>query len=104
MVIVRNPDDLALWQDRIRECRNSGQTVVAWCAENGISEKTYYYWQRKLFQMSEAAGPRFAEIEAPVHTAGHLAATVQIGTAQAEIYNGADAETLKALVVAMKSC
>jgi len=48
MVIVRNPDDLALWQDRIQECRNSGQTVVAWCAEKGISEKTYYYWHRKL--------------------------------------------------------
>ena len=54
--------------------------------------------------MSEAAEPQFAKIEAPIHTAGHIAATVRIGTAQAEIYNGADAETLKALVQAMQSC
>ena len=53
--------------------------------------------------MSEAAGPRFTKIEAPVHTAGHIAAAIRIGTAQAEIYNGADAETLKALIQAMQS-
>lgn len=24
--------------------------VWAWCQENGLSEKTFYYWQRRLFQ------------------------------------------------------
>jgi len=28
--------------------RESGLTVRAWCTENKIQEKTYYYWQRKL--------------------------------------------------------
>ena len=95
---------LAEWAQRVQSCRESGLSVRQWCDENGLSAKTYYYWQHRLFQMSEAAGPRFAKIEAPVHTAGHIAATVRIGTAQAEIYNGADAETLKALVQAMQSC
>ena len=95
---------LAEWAQRVQSCRESGLSVRQWCAANGLSTKTYYYWQRRLFQMSEAAGPRFAKIEAPVHTAGHIAASVRIGTAQAEIYNGADAETLKALVEAMQSC
>ena len=95
---------LAEWAQRVQSCRESGLSVRQWCDENGLSAKTYYYWQRRLFQMSEAAGPRFAKIEAPVHTAGHIAASVRIGTAQAEIYNGADAETLKALVEAMQSC
>ena len=95
---------LVEWAQRVQSCRESGLSVRQWCDENGLSPKTYYYWQRKLFQISEAAGPRFAKIEAPVHTAGHIAASVRIGTAQAEIYNGADAETLKALVEAMQSC
>ena len=95
---------LAEWAQRVQSCRESGLSVRQWCDENGLSAKTYYYWQRRLFQMSEAAGPRFAKIEAPVHTAGHIAATVRIGTAQAEIYNGADAETLKSLIQAMQSC
>ena len=95
---------LAEWAQRVQSCRESGLSVRQWCDENGLSANTYYYWQRRLFQMSEAAGPRFAKIEAPVHTAGHIAASVRIGTAQAEIYNGADAETLKALFEAMQSC
>ena len=95
---------LAEWAQRVQACRESGLSVRQWCDENGLSAKTYYYWQRKLFQMPEGAGPQFAEIEVPVYRAGRIAATVRIGTAQAEIYNGADAETLKALVQVMRSC
>ena len=29
-------------------------TIKQWCLDNGISEKSYYYWQRKFRQ--EAAG------------------------------------------------
>lgn len=38
-------------------------TIKQWCLDNGISEKSYYYWQRKFRQ--EAAGQvsvTFAEI------------------------------------------
>ena len=42
------------WTARIMACRSSGMTVRAWCRENGLSEKTYYYWQRRLFQMRSA--------------------------------------------------
>ena len=41
--------NLAHWQQLVYDCRNSGMTVKAWCAENGISEKTYYYRQRKVW-------------------------------------------------------
>ena len=39
-----------LWAERIAECRSSGMSVRAWCRGNEISEKTYYYWQRRLYQ------------------------------------------------------
>ena len=32
-----------LWAERIAECRGSGMSVRAWCRENEISEKPYYY-------------------------------------------------------------
>lgn len=38
---------LAVWTQRISECRSSGKGVKYWCRENDISEKTYYYWQRE---------------------------------------------------------
>ena len=34
---------LAVWTQRISECRSSGKGVKHWCRENDISEKTYYY-------------------------------------------------------------
>ena len=34
------------WMEKIRECRSSGKTVTAWCEENGITRKTYYYHLR----------------------------------------------------------
>lgn len=41
---------LANWKSVIEQCqaRPSGQTQKQWLAENQISEKSYYYWQRKL--------------------------------------------------------
>jgi transposase-like protein len=41
----------------MRERSESGQTVKQWCKKNGILEKTYYYWQRKLREAAcEAIG------------------------------------------------
>ena len=53
-----------LWAERIAECRSSGKSVRAWCRENEISEKTYYYWQRRLYEQMVSAAERvdFAEI------------------------------------------
>ena len=37
-----------VWTERVRECHTSGMTVKAWCEQNNINQKTYYYWQRKV--------------------------------------------------------
>lgn len=41
---------LAQWKKVIEEChaRPEGQTAKSWLSERGISEKSFYYWQRKL--------------------------------------------------------
>ena len=39
--------NLTQWQQLVYDCRHSGMTVKAWCAENGVSEKSYYYRQRR---------------------------------------------------------
>jgi transposase-like protein len=36
------------WTAIVRECRNSGQSVTKWCAENDINAKNYYYWLKKV--------------------------------------------------------
>ncbi len=38
------------WLEIITQCQNrpEGTTAKQWMAENGISEKSYYYWLRKF--------------------------------------------------------
>ena len=34
------------WKQLIHERQQSGQSVRAWCLQNGIHENSYYYWLR----------------------------------------------------------
>ena len=43
-----------VWTERVRECHTSGMTVMAWCEQNIINQKTYYYWQRKVRKQNYA--------------------------------------------------
>ena len=40
----------ANWEDLIRQCqqRPAKTTIKQWCLDNGINEKSYYYWLRKF--------------------------------------------------------
>ena len=38
------------WSVRIAECRSSGMSVRAWCAEQGISVQTYYRWEKRFIE------------------------------------------------------
>ena len=95
-----------LWAERIAECRGSGMSVRAWCGENGISEKTYYYWQRRLYQQMAAEAVSFAEIPHEVQTGPYSGAAAKISLAGAtvEIYPGADAQMIQAIVQTLKIC
>ena len=97
-----------LWAERIAECRSSGMSVRAWCRENEISEKTYYYWQRRLYQQLISAGKRvaFAEIPRGVQTgqSSGAAAKICLSGATIEVYPGADAQMIQVILETMKSC
>lgn len=41
-------EKLLLWEQRIKDCRNSKLSVASWCAQHQISQATYYYWHKKV--------------------------------------------------------
>ena len=47
---------IANWRSIIEQChaRPEGQSAKQWLADKGISEKSYYYWQRKIRQETYA--------------------------------------------------
>lgn len=98
------------------DCRQSGMSVKRWCDENGVSSKTYYTWQKKVFSVmveqqklqSEAEGQErcFVELPAPQQiqqAPSDLVASVQVGQASVNIYSGADPKLAQALVLVLKS-
>ena len=97
-----------LWAERIAECRGSGKSVRAWCKGNGISEKTYYYWQRRLYQQmvctTEAVS--FAKIPQGIQTGqcSGAAAKISLSGATIEFYPGADAQMIQAILQTLQSC
>lgn len=64
---VKRQYRLNQWIEIIRQCRGSGQTVAAWCGENNINPKRYYYWLRRVRMAAcEALPIRASEQEASI--------------------------------------
>ena len=75
------------WLEIITQCQNrpEGTTAKQWMADNGISEKSYYYWLRKFrkqaySQMTEASTAvsvgneiSFAEVSIPPKQSANVA-------------------------------
>ena len=102
---VNQQRKLSEWAERVTACRSSGQSVKTWCRENGVSEQTYYKWQRRLYELAQKQQEnRFAEITAPAKNRSGIAVTVQIGSVELAIHNSADAATVEAVLRAVKSC
>ena len=103
--VVNQKQKLSEWAERVSACRSSGLSVRTWCQANGVSEHTYYRWQRRLYDLAQAEHEgRFAEITPQQKSTGSIAVSVQLGGMELTVYNGADAATVEAVLRAVKSC
>lgn len=65
VLAVRDKYRAEAWAALIQECRISGLTNREFCRQRGISEKSCYYWLRKLRgQLAEAAAPQLVQLDA----------------------------------------
>ncbi len=104
------------WQERIMECRNSGESVRRWCAEQQICTTTYYRWEREIFGRLDKKGkesqalavgaPEFAAAPAitPSGTTGQAIMTLRTGTAEIDIYAGAGEREIETVLRVLKLC
>ena len=65
VIQVRNEYRRQQWTQIIRDCQNSGLSNKEYCRQHGISEKTYYYWLRKLRTAAAERMAQIVEMEAP---------------------------------------
>ena len=104
VLAVRDEYRTQNWAMVIQECSNSGLSNREFCRQRGISEKTYYYWLRKLrSQMAEVAGPQLVQLESvPVPIQDDML-QIQYRGAELKLPAGVDMDTVAALLQSLQS-
>jgi hypothetical protein len=108
----------AQWAEIVRKCheRPENQSAKNWLNENGINEKQYYYWQRRLRNLAAGTTNKslpttrssgevtFIEMPSPNELPGERmeevtinsepAALIRVGGLEIELHNGISDELL----------
>ena len=121
---------LQYWLQVIHECRASGLTNQAWCEQNGISLKNYYYWIAKIRKLAvedlprkqyggslslpcntepaEMKGSGFEEVHLPVATqvrsGGSPDAVIRVNDISLEVFEHTSDSLLRRLMKAVQEC
>ena len=98
---IKNEVKLKQWAEMIRQRNESGLTVVQWCTENGVNQKTYYYRLNRVRKAlcSETEKHEIVAVEPDADSAlphGHI--TLTVGNIVVNLTNDFDADTLKLLL------
>ena len=104
VLAVRNEYRAQNWAMVIQECNSSGLSNREFCRQRGISEKTYYYWLRKLrSQMAEATAPQLVPLDpAPVPIRDDVL-QIQYRGAELKLPAGVDMDAVAALLRSLQS-
>ena len=102
VLAVRDEYRAQNWAMVIQECSNSGLSNREFCRQRGISEKTFYYWLRKLRgQMVDAAVHQLVQLE-PVNEPEDLL-QIQYRGAELKLPAGVDMDAVAALLRSLQS-
>ena len=102
VLAVRNEYRAQNWAMVIQECSNSGLSNREFCRQRGISEKSYYYWLRKLrSQMADATGPQLVQLDSASVAEDML--QIQYRGAELKLPSGVDIEAVAALLRSIQS-
>ena len=102
MLAVRDAYRAQEWAMLIQECNASGLTKREFCQQRGISEKSFYYWLRKLrTQMVESAAPRLVPLESVPAAEDTL--QIQYRGAELKLPSGVDMDAVAALLRSVQS-
>ena len=102
VLAVRDEYRAQNWAMVIQECGNSGLSNREFCRQRGISEKTYYYWLRKLrSQMAETVAPQLVPLE-PVAELDDLL-QIQYRGAELKLSAGVDMDAVASILRSLQS-
>jgi len=101
VLAVRNEYRMQSWVEIIRECQESGLSNREFCFQRGISEKTYYYWLRKMRTAATAViEPQLVRVDNPVGTEQMI--EIQYGRTELKLPENVDLKALAAFLNALR--
>lgn len=95
------------WLNLITECKDSGMTVTDYCQMHNVSDKTYYYYNRKFKLMFEKQAeqhsmqirPQFEELKLPAQrNSENIGVRLTVGKVNVEINENISDEFILRLV------
>ena len=99
---VRDEYRAQQWALVIQECSASGLSNREFCRQRGISEKSFYYWQRKMrTQLIEATSPRLVELDPTGETDDVF--QIRYRGAELKLPTGVDMDAVAALLRSVQS-
>ena len=99
VLAVRNEFRLQNWMEIIRECEESGLSNRAFCSQRGISEKTYYYWLRKVRAAAATVlEPQLVRVDNPTMSGTEQMIEIRYGRAELKLPEDVDLKALAAFL------
>ena len=104
ILAVRDEYRLERWSEIVSECQASGLTSREFCVQRGISEKTYYYWLRKLRQTAAASipTPQLVRLVESSETPEKHSIEIRYGEAELKLPEDVDLKAVAALLNALR--
>lgn len=99
VLAVRNEYRLQSWMEIIRECEESGLSNREFCFQRGISEKTYYYWLRKVRAAAATViEPQLVRVDNPTMSGTEQMIEIRYGRAELKLPEEVDLKALAAFL------
>lgn len=102
-LMTRDAYRMQQWSQVIRECRESGLTNKEFCRQHGISEKTFYYWLKKLrTALVEQAVPEIVPLDEGRSTADQDMLHIEFGRSSLTVPGKTDVAAIAQLLRALQ--
>lgn len=101
VLAVRDEYRLREWAQIHRRCRESGLSNREFCRQNGISEKTFYYWLKKLREAAIDRQPQLVALNDRGDCSDDMV-QIRFGTAFLKLPAKTDADAIALLLQALQ--
>ena len=101
MLAVREEYRLQEWAQIHRRCKESGLSNREFCRQNGIAEKTFYYWLKKLRETAINNQPELVALRDGSNSPDNMI-HIRFGAATLDLPAKTDAAAIASLLQALQ--